>query len=163
MSNTDELKARVDALTKQLGHLTAGSGSSELKRKIERVRDQVEELRAENERVSRDNEALRTTLTNLVSSIEGSALSDLLDGLKMANREIDVVLRESARSSVLSDLQGKGRLSVVEHRSETAVQAEAAEMAERLDKGPYEGDSRRFTQTPSRSNPETGWPNPRDK
>jgi|GEM_PF-3452460 len=162
MANTDELTTRVDALTKQLSQLTAGFSSSELRRKIERVRDQVKELRAENDRLSRDNEALRATLTNLISSIENCVLSDLLDSFQMANREIDVVLKEKEESSILSDLQSKGRLSVVEHRSDAAERDEAAAMAEKL-KGPHEGDSRRFTQPPGRSRSETDWPQPRDK
>jgi len=98
----------------------------------------------------------------LISSIENCVLSDLLDSFQMANREIDVVLKEKEESSILSDLQSKGRLSVVEHRSDAAERDEAAAMAEKL-KGPHEGDSRRFTQPPGRSRSETDWPQPRDK
>jgi len=164
MTNTDELKTRVDALTKQLGQLSEGFSSAELKRKTERLHEQVANLRAENERISRDNETLRATLTNLVSSIEDSGLSDLLDSLQVAHREIDVVLQERERSGILGDLQSKGRLSVVEQRPEdAALKDEAATMAEKLNKGPYDSESRRFTQSPTRPSGDPDWLRPHDK
>lgn len=133
MENTDQLTARVHELTRQIGSLRTGLSTSELKRKIDRVKAHVRELREQNDQLHRDNRSLRAALTSLISSIEESELSGLVDSLEATNREFDAILAAKSSTSILSDLERRGRLSVVEQRAKQQNERdEASAMATKL-------------------------------
>jgi FtsZ-binding cell division protein ZapB len=102
MNDFSELKEQATKLTRQIGLIRTGLGIDEISKKTEAIESEVGKLRRDNSRLTRENEELKDSLKSLISSVENSRLSDLLDSFQGVGKKLDAIL-ETDRASAAPD------------------------------------------------------------
>jgi hypothetical protein len=79
MNDISELKERADRLARQIGLIQTEFRTGEVNTQIDSIGDVVKDLRFDNDRLARENEGLKASLTSLISAVEDSRYFDLSD------------------------------------------------------------------------------------
>ena len=113
MNDISELKERADRLARQIGLIQTEFRTGEVNTQIDSIGDVVKDLRFDNDRLARENEGLKASLTSLISAVEDSRFSDLSDTFQGVTEKMNAILETDRTDGTPTEATTTARLAVV--------------------------------------------------
>ncbi len=131
MNDISELKERADRLARQIGLVQTEIRTGDVNTQIDSIGDVVKELRYDNDRLARENEGLKASLTSLISAVEDSRFSDLSDTFQGVRDRMDAILETGRTGGAPTEAVTTARLAVVAEIVEAPKEGQAGASAEK--------------------------------
>ncbi len=131
MHDISELKERADRLARQIGLIQTEFRTGEVNTQIDSIGDVVKDLRFDNDRLARENEGLKASLTSLISAVEDSRFSDLSDTFQGVTEKMNAILETDRVGGTPTEATTTARLAVVAEVVETPREGQAGATAEK--------------------------------
>lgn len=131
MNDISELKERADRLARQIGLIQTEFRTGEVNTQIDSIGDVVKDLRVDNDRLARENEGLKASLTSLISAVEDSRFSDLSDTFQGVTEKMNAILETDQTDGTPTEASTTARLAVVAEVAEAPEKGQAEATAEK--------------------------------
>ena len=130
MNDISELKERADKLARQIGLIQTEFRTGEVNTQIDSIGDVVKDLRFDNDRLARENEGLKASLTSLISAVEDSRFSDLSDTFQGVTEKMNAILETDRTDGTPTEATTTAHLAVVAEVVEAPEEGQARATAE---------------------------------
>ena len=130
MNDISELKERADKLARQIGLIQTEFRTGEVNTQIDSIGDVVKDLRFDNDRLARENEGLKASLTSLISAVEDSRFSDLSDTFQGVTEKMNAILETDRTDGTPTEATTTAHLAVVAEVVEAPEEGQAGATAE---------------------------------
>ncbi len=131
MNDISELKKRAENLARQIGLIQTEFRIGDVNTKIDELGNVIKELRYDNDRLARENEGLKVSLTSLISAVEDSRFSDLSDTFQGVRDKMNAILETGRTGGAPTEAQTTARLAVVAEIAEAPKEGRAGTSAEK--------------------------------
>ena len=106
MNDISELKERADKLTRQIGLIQTEFRTGDVNTKIDELGNVITEQKYDNDRLARENEGLKVSLTSLILAVEDSPFSNLF-------AKMNAILEPGRTGDAPTEAETTARLAVV--------------------------------------------------
>ncbi len=113
MNDLSELKERAEKLAQQIGLIQIEFRTGDVNTKIDDIGNVLKKLRHDNNRLARENEELKVSLTSLISSVEDIRFSDLSDTFQGIRNKMNALLETVRTGGAPIEAKTTARLAVV--------------------------------------------------
>ena len=131
MNDISELKERADRLARQIGLIQTEFRTGEVNTQIDSIGDVIKDLKFDNDRLARENEGLKASLTSLISAVEDSRFSDLSDTFQGVTEKMNAILETDRTDGTPTEATPTARLAVVAEVVEAPEEGQAGATAEK--------------------------------
>ncbi len=129
-NDISELKERADKLARQIGVIQTEFRTGDVNTKIDDIGNVIKELRYDNDRLARENEGFKVSLTSLISAVEDSRFSDLSDTFQGVRDKMNAILETGRTGGAPTEAKTTARLAVVAEIVDAPQEGQAEDPAE---------------------------------